>query len=136
MVLSRRRPRMDRVPSTTRRTDMRKTTAKITTLATAIGLAVFAGRAQVASAQDHSAQATYRDIEQTLGSVPGFFKLFPEAGIVGAWAEFKAVQLNPKTRLDNKTKELIGLSIAAQIPCHYCIYFHTAAAKANGANDQ
>ena len=88
------------------------------------------------SAQDASAEATYKDIEQTLGAVPSFFKLFPEVGISGAWAEFKAIQLNPKTKLDGKTKELMGLAIAAQIPCHYCIYFHTAAAKLNGATDQ
>ena len=65
-----------------------------------------------------------------------FFKLFPEVGIAGAWAEFKAVQLNPTTKLDGKTKELIGLAVSAQIPCHYCVYFHTAAAKANGATDE
>ena len=88
-----------------------------------------------ASAQDQGAQATYRDIEQTLGSVPTFFKMFPESGIAGAWAEFKAIQLNPQTRLDGKTKELIGLAVSAQIPCTYCVYFHTAAAKLNGATD-
>jgi len=104
------------------------------TLAAAIGIAI--GSGMTANAQDASAQAAYRDIEQTLGSVPGFFKAFPESGIAGAWAEFKAVQLNPKTKLDGKTKELIGLAVAAQIPCHYCIYFHTAAAKANGASAQ
>src|SRR5476651_86004 len=48
----------------------------------------------------------------------------------------KAFQLNPKTQLSGKTKELIGLAVAAQIPCTYCIYFHTAAAKANGATDE
>jgi AhpD family alkylhydroperoxidase len=106
------------------------------TLTAAIALGALTGTIKMAPAQDASAPATYRDIEQTLGSVPGFFKLFPEAGIAGAWAEFKAVQLNPKTKLDNKTKELIGLSISAQIPCQYCIYFHTAAAKANGATDE
>ena len=56
--------------------------------------------------------------------------------IAGAWAEFKSVQLNPNTKLDGKTKELIGLAVSAQVPCQYCIYFHTAAAKANGATDQ
>jgi AhpD family alkylhydroperoxidase len=87
------------------------------------------------SAQDTTGQATYRDIEQTLGLVPTFFKLFPEEGIAGAWTEFKTVQLNPKSALTGKEKELIGLAVAAQIPCTYCIYFHTAAAKANGATD-
>jgi AhpD family alkylhydroperoxidase len=43
---------------------------------------------------------------------------------------------NPKTRLNGKTKELSGLAVAAQIPCQYCIYFQTAAAKANGATDE
>ena len=70
-----------------------------------------------------------------LGTVPGFFKAFPESGIAGAWSEFKAVQLNQKTSLNGKTKELIGLAVSAQIPCQYCVYFHTAAAKANGASD-
>jgi AhpD family alkylhydroperoxidase len=91
---------------------------------------VFAG---VAMAQD--APPTYRDIEATLGIVPTFVKLFPEEGIAGAWGEFKTVQLNPKTALSGKEKELIGLAVAAQIPCSYCIYFHTAAAKLNGATD-
>ena len=33
-------------------------------------------------------------------------------------------------------KELIGLAVAAQIPCSYCIYFHTEAARLNGATDE
>jgi AhpD family alkylhydroperoxidase len=101
-----------------------------------IGLA--AGVATVvltAAALAQEGAATYRDIEATLGSVPTFFKLFPEEGIGGAWAEFKTVQLNPKTALSGKEKELIGLAVAAQIPCAYCVYFHTQAAKLNGATN-
>ena len=116
---------------------MRKSTGLIVTLAaTAIAAGAVIGLTSPAAAQDASAQATYRDIEQTLGSVPGFFKQFPETAIAGAWAEFKSLQLNPKTKLDGKTKELIGLAVSAQIPCQYCIYFHTAVAKANGATDE
>ena len=89
-----------------------------------------------ARAEDASATAAYKDIQATLGMVPGFFKVFPQSGIAGAWAEFKTIQLNPETKLNGKTKELIGLAVAAQIPCTYCIYFHTAAAKANGATDE
>ena len=114
---------------------MRKSIGMIVTLiaVAALGIAAFA---QAASAEDASAQATYRDIEQTLGSVPSFFKQLPEAGIAGAWAEFKTVQLNPKTKLDGKTKELLGLAVASQIPCHYCVLFHTEAARLNGATEQ
>ena len=71
-----------------------------------------------ALAQDgkSAAEATYRDIEQTLGAVPGFLRQFPETGIVGAWAEFKAVQLGPHTKMSGKTKELIGLAVAEEYP--------------------
>ncbi len=100
---------------------------------TATLVAIFS-LASPAAAQD--AQATYRDIEQTLGSVPAFFKQMPASAIGGAWAEMKGFQLNPQTALSGKTKELIGLAVAAQIPCQYCIYFHTAAAKANGASEE
>ena len=99
----------------------------------ALALAVFVN-ASPAPAGD--ASATYQDIEKTLGMVPGFFKVFPQSGIAGAWDEFKTLQLNPNTALDGKTKQLIGLAVAAQIPCQYCIYFHTAAAKANGASQE
>lgn len=82
------------------------------------------------------AEAAYKDIQDTLGVVPSFFKAFPQAGIAGAWAEFKAVQLNPRTALSGKEKELIGLAVSAQIPCRYCVYFHTRAAKLNGATEE
>jgi len=114
---------------------MRKIIRMLVTLAAAATFGM-AALTPAASAEDAAAQATYRDIEQTLGSVPSFFKLFAEVGIAGAWAEFKSVQLNPKTKLDGKTKELMGLAIASQIPCQYCVYFHTAAAKLNGATDE
>jgi AhpD family alkylhydroperoxidase len=115
---------------------MQKTTGAFLTLVATVSFVALGAMAPAASAENTSAQATYQDIEQTLGMVPSFFKLFPEAGIAGAWNEFKSVQLNPKTALNGKTKELIGLAISAQIPCQYCVYFHTAAAKANGATDE
>lgn len=115
---------------------MRKSNGFVTMMAAAGALIAMTALAPLATAQDAAAQATYQDIEQTLGSVPSFFKAFPEAGVAGAWAEFKSIQLNPKTKLDGKTKELLGLAVAAQIPCQYCVYFHTAAAKLNGATDE
>ena len=48
--------------------------------------------------------------------------------------EYLAV-MNPTGALDGKTKQLIGLGVAAQIPCAYCVYAHTKAAKAAGATD-
>ena len=85
---------------------------------------------------DDAADAAYKDIEATLGQVPDMFKVMPDVAIAGAWAEIKSVQLNPNTALDGKTKELVGLAVAAQVPCQYCVYFHTKAAKLNGATDE
>jgi len=89
-----------------------------------------------AKAEDASATAAYKDIQATLGSVPDMFKTLPDVAVAGAWAEIKGVQLNPNTALNGKTKELMGLAVASQIPCQYCIYFHTEAARLNGATDE
>ena len=89
-----------------------------------------------AAAAITDANSAMRDIERTLGSVPGFFAAFPARALPSAWREMKSLQLNPATALDGKVKELIGLAVAAQIPCTYCVRFHTAAAKLNGASQQ
>ena len=95
----------------------------------------FAGAVMITAVMAQEPDATYRDIEATLGSVPAMFKVMAPLAIAGAWNEFKTVQLNPNTALSGKEKELIGLAVASQIPCTYCIYFHTQAAKLNGASD-
>src|SRR5262249_40986307 len=89
-----------------------------------------------AAAAEPDAKDTYQDIEKTLGLVPSFLKAYPEEGIAAAWDELKSVQLNPHSALPMKTKELIGLAVAAQIPCRYCIYFHTQVAKLGGASER
>jgi len=67
--------------------------------------------------------------------MPKFMKdVAPEASAAPAWQEYMAV-MNPKGALDDKTKQLIALGVAAQIPCQYCIYAHTIAAKHAGATD-
>ena len=92
----------------------------------------------VAVAQDNrkAVEETYRDIQATLGIVPGFFRAFPEAGLPGAWASFKQVQVSETTSLSPKIKQLIGLAVSAQVPCGYCVYFHTEVAKAYGATPE
>jgi AhpD family alkylhydroperoxidase len=80
-----------------------------------------------------AAEAAYRDMQATLGVVPGFFRAFPEAGVSGAWASFKNVQVSENTSFSPKVKQLIGLAVSAQVPCSYCVYFHTEVAKAYGA---
>lgn len=115
---------------------MRPNVHHAATVLAAVGLASVLAASAPAQQPEMSAASTYKDIEATLGFVPSFFKAFPEPGIAGAWSEFKSVQLSPATALSGKTKELIGLAVASQIPCTYCVYFHTAAARANGATDE
>jgi len=81
-------------------------------------------------------EATFKDIQTTMGFVPQFLRAAPPALLPAVWQGMKNFQLSTETKLDGKTKELIGLAVAAQIPCDYCIQFHTEAAKLNGATDQ
>ncbi|MBV9245817.1 MAG: carboxymuconolactone decarboxylase family protein [Methylobacteriaceae bacterium] len=67
------------------------------------------------------------------GFVPTFMKAFPDEGIAAAWDELKSVEMNPRTAIDPATKELIGLAVAAQVPCRYCAYFHTKMGALVGA---
>ena len=63
------------------------------------------------------------------------FAVYPREALTGAWENWK--QLNgPNSTIPPKYKELLQLAVAAQIPCDYCVYFHTASAKAYGATDE
>ena len=76
-----------------------------------------------------------RDIEQTLGLVPTFFKDVPDYLIDTEWESFKRLQLSDETAIPNKYKELIGLGVSGATRCRYCAYFHTEAARLFGATD-
>jgi AhpD family alkylhydroperoxidase len=58
---------------------------------------------------------------------------FPPEALTAAFEEFKVI--NSNGALDAKTKQLIGIAVAAQIPCTYCVYGHTVEAKKAGATD-
>jgi AhpD family alkylhydroperoxidase len=82
------------------------------------------------------ADAAYRDMRSVLGLVPTMLARYPRSGIAAAWKFLRSVQLNPKSALSGEVKELIGLGVAAQIPCRYCVVFHTQVARASGASDE
>ncbi len=106
----------------------------ITALFTAVAVARRTMFTRPGVARD--AMGAYLNMGQTLGSAAASFKILAESRTAGAWAEFQNIQLNPNAKLDAKTMELIGLAVAAQIPCPYCIYGHTAFAMLNGATDE
>lgn len=107
-------------------------------LVSAVAALVWTAAPPNAAAAQPSAEpaATYQDIEQTLGKVPGFIHQFPKAALPGAWNEIKALQFSDDTALPAKYKALISLAVSAQIPCSYCIWEDTQTAKQAGASEQ
>jgi AhpD family alkylhydroperoxidase len=107
----------------------------IATFALLVLGAAASARADQAATRTAAATATRADIGKTLGFVPQFFLKLPEGMLPGVWDEMKTLQMNPNTALAGRTKELIGLAVAAQVPCHYCIIGHTEFARLNGASE-
>jgi AhpD family alkylhydroperoxidase len=108
---------------------------------TALSLALVASLATIAAADNHKTPTpaqnpTLAEVQKTFGFVPDFVKGIPEALLPGFWAGVTGLEMNPMTKLDGKTKELIGLAVAAQVPCEYCVFFHTEAARLDGATDE
>jgi len=99
-----------------------------------ISFAMLAALTSIATADP--AAATLKEIEQMTGFVPGFVRQIPASLLPSWWQSTKDVEMNPQTALDPKTNELIGRAVAAQIPCEYCIIFHTEAARGMGATDE
>ena len=66
---------------------------------------------------------------------PKFFEdTYPEHALKAA-LEARGVLEGEQAALDKKTRELIALGVAAQIPCSYCVYAHTKNARAAGASE-
>ena len=82
------------------------------------------------------AASVYRDAEASFGFVPEFLRRFPPEALPGAWLSFRDVEASPTTAIPAKVKSLIGLAVAAQIPCRYCIVADTEFAKLDGATDR
>jgi AhpD family alkylhydroperoxidase len=108
---------------------------KTTMKTLAVTLTLLTGTLASAADSKTSAAATRADIQKTLGFVPQFMLRMPEVALPGAWDQLKTLQLNPNTALQPKVKELIGLAVAAQVPCRYCIVAHTEFAKLGGATE-
>lgn len=88
------------------------------------------------NAQDmNSYEKAKAEIEEEFGMFPKMFEVFPDHALAGAWENFKMLN-SPESKIPPKYRELLQLAVASQIPCNYCIYYHTAAAKAHGASEE
>ena len=66
---------------------------------------------------------------------PKFFSdTYPEYALKSA-LEAQDILQGKGAQLDAKTRELIALAVAAQIPCTYCVYAHMKDARAHGASE-
>jgi AhpD family alkylhydroperoxidase len=66
---------------------------------------------------------------------PRFYKdTYPEHALKSR-LEAEGVLVGAEAKLDAKTRELIALAVAAQIPCAYCVYVHDKKARAEGASE-
>ena len=67
--------------------------------------------------------------------VPNFYKnTYPKHALKSALEANEAL-MGKDAKLSVKTRELIALGVAAQIPCAYCVYVHTKNATAEGASE-
>jgi len=81
-----------------------------------------------------SREEIYGQMREVFGEVPGFFELLPDSSLELEWELFKRVQFDPGP-IPNKYRELIGIAVAAARGCPYCSFFHTEAARLNGATE-
>lgn len=86
--------------------------------------------------EPQSATDAYAEMKEIFGAVPSMMQVYPKSAVPAGWALVKQTDLNDNTALSPKVRELMGLAVAAQIPCRYCIYYHTVAAKSFGATDE
>lgn len=88
-----------------------------------------------AQSSDAAYKKAKQEIEATFGHFPSFFQVLPKNAVPGMWQYFQAHN-DPNAAIPPKYRELIQLAVASQIPCNYCIYFHTEAAIAYGATEE
>jgi AhpD family alkylhydroperoxidase len=75
---------------------------------------------------------TLKDVQESLGIVPGFMKALPQDVLIHDWHLFKKYVLG-ESKIPAKYRELMGLAVAANIKCPYCQLFHKSAAQMYGA---
>jgi len=66
---------------------------------------------------------------------PKFYQdTYPKHALDAAVTAKKAL-MGKDAELDVKTRELIALGVAAQVPCSYCVYYHQKSARSAGASE-
>lgn len=109
---------------------------RLSVFSSLLAVATVAGASGIMAQDVMSPEAVRQDIEATFGAVPTFVNSVADSALAGLWAQTKSLEMSDTTALDPKTKALISLAVASQIPCTYCIWLDTNTAHQNGASDQ
>jgi len=88
-----------------------------------------------AMAQENSASDIRAEAREAFGAALPELENYPDSMVTGAWVWMNDVE-DGEGAIDARTMQLIGLAVAAQIPCRYCTYYHRKAALALGAIEQ
>lgn len=99
---------------------------------TLVAAGTLAGGTALAAGKNDAA-ATRAEIEKQVGFVPAHLKAIPEIALPGYWSELAGLEANPNTAIPCRYKELIGVAVAAQVPCKACVTGHAKLARASGA---
>jgi AhpD family alkylhydroperoxidase len=75
------------------------------------------------------------EMENTFGTMPGFFQAVPKDVMTQMWPVMKKYIFG-QTAIPPKYRELIGLAVAATLKCPYCEAFHRGSAQMNGATEE
>lgn len=113
-----------------------KKTMNLTRSAIAVAIAIFAlsNPLFAQESQSDAAKRVQAEMEQAFGTFPTFMKVYPEHLRAAAW-EMEKARHSPEAAIPAKYSELIALAVASQIPCNYCVYYHTETAKMLGATE-
>ncbi len=111
-------------------------TMKLTRSAIVVIITVFVLSMPVLAqeSQTDTSKNVQAEMEEAFGLFPIFMKVYPEHLRTAAWELMKAWH-SPEAAIPAKYSELIALGAASQIPCDYCVYYHTEMAKMLGATE-
>jgi len=75
-----------------------------------------------------------QEITDTFGQVPPPLETIPADDMESEWPFFKKYTVG-ESEIPPKYRELMGLAVAANIKCPYCVHFHRHAAQMHGATE-
>jgi AhpD family alkylhydroperoxidase len=111
-------------------------TMRLTRSAIVVSITVFVLSTPVLAqeSQTDASKKVQTEMEEAFGTFPVFMKVFPEHLRAAAWELIKSWH-SPEAAIPAKYSELIAIGAASQIPCNYCVYYHTEMAKMLGATE-